>query len=231
MPKEVDAAITEFFAGDLWKAVVEGYGQNLDQVDFESPDYAFLEKLQEDVWNFSAAKNYAQLKSLSEALVDENGKLRSFTEFRNQAMMINTDFVVNWLRSEYNFAVAAAQMGARWQQIEFNKEYLPLIQYETAGDERVRLEHQDLEGITLPVDHPFWDTYYPPNGWNCRCTVRQLSTGKVTPESQVSYPDIPKIFQINFGKEKRVFPPGHPYYEGLPETVLNQAQKLRKRNG
>lgn len=26
-------------------------------------------------------------------------------------------------------------------------------------------------GLTLPADHPFWDTHSPPNGWGCRCRI------------------------------------------------------------
>lgn len=38
-----------------------------------------------------------------------------------------------------------------------------------------RPAHQAWEGITLPVDHPFWDTHMTPNGWRCRCGVSQWS--------------------------------------------------------
>jgi SPP1 gp7 family putative phage head morphogenesis protein len=43
--------------------------------------------------------------------------------------------------------------------------------YTTAGDDRVRETHAALEGITLPKDDPFWKKFWPPNGYNCRCTV------------------------------------------------------------
>lgn len=34
-----------------------------------------------------------------------------------------------------------------------------------------RPEHERLNGLTLPADHPFWKRYYPPNGWGCQCYV------------------------------------------------------------
>lgn len=34
-----------------------------------------------------------------------------------------------------------------------------------------RPQHQAWNGLTLPPDHEFWRTHYPPNGWGCRCYV------------------------------------------------------------
>lgn len=42
-------------------------------------------------------------------------------------------------------------------------------EYITVGDERVREEHAVLDGVKLPKDDPFWNRFWPPNGWNCRC--------------------------------------------------------------
>lgn len=36
---------------------------------------------------------------------------------------------------------------------------------------RPRRAHVALDGITKAADDPFWRTYYPPNGWGCRCRV------------------------------------------------------------
>jgi hypothetical protein len=29
-------------------------------------------------------------------------------------------------------------------------------------------------GLTLPADHPFWQTHFPPNGWGCHCSVQAV---------------------------------------------------------
>lgn len=46
--------------------------------------------------------------------------------------------------------------------------------YATAGDNRVRKSHRELDGTTLPKDDKFWVNFWPPNGWNCRCQVIPL---------------------------------------------------------
>lgn len=43
--------------------------------------------------------------------------------------------------------------------------------YVTVGDDRVRPEHEALDGTTLPKNDPQWNLIYPPNGWACRCQV------------------------------------------------------------
>lgn len=43
-------------------------------------------------------------------------------------------------------------------------------QYSALLDDRVRPDHMDLEGITLPTAHDFWSFRTPPWDHNCRCT-------------------------------------------------------------
>jgi len=65
----------------------------------------------------------------------------------------------------------------------------------------------------------FWDTYYPPNGWNCRCTVVQVLKDKypVTDHSEAMRrggealaKDKKGMFAFNPGKGK-TFPDYNPY--------------------
>ncbi len=42
-----------------------------------------------------------------------------------------------------------------------------------------RVDHVMLDATVLPKDHSFWDTHFPPNGWNCKCYVRFLSKDDV----------------------------------------------------
>lgn len=62
-----------------------------------------------------------------------------------------------------------------WQRIQRVKDRRPWLRYVAVRDARTRPQHLRWHGIVLPVDHPFWRTHFPPNGWFCRCSIQQLS--------------------------------------------------------
>lgn len=70
--------------------------------------------------------------------------------------------------------VHSAHAAGEWQRIERNKEFLPFLTYVASVSERKRPLHLSWVGITLPVDDSWWRSHYPPNGWNCKCSVRQV---------------------------------------------------------
>lgn len=62
-----------------------------------------------------------------------------------------------------------AWSAGRWERIQAAKDSHPFLRYVTRADERVRQSHRVWHNVTLPVDHPWWQTHYPPCGWRCRC--------------------------------------------------------------
>lgn len=108
-------------------------------------------------------------------------------------------------------------MAGRWEDFKKDGDRY-WLQYRTQGDDKVRPEHAELNGITLPASDKFWDTYYPPNGWNCRCTVVQVrKKGDPTTHEDamrraaVAVGPKDRMFRFNPGKEERVFPAYNPY--------------------
>jgi SPP1 gp7 family putative phage head morphogenesis protein len=75
----------------------------------------------------------------------------------------------------YNTNLRMARAAGRWDQIERQAQARPFLRYSAVMDSKTRPEHAAWHGLVLPVDDPFWKTHYPPNGWNCRCTVTQWS--------------------------------------------------------
>jgi hypothetical protein len=43
--------------------------------------------------------------------------------------------------------------------------------YRHTPNEYPRLQHLAWDGLTLPADHPFWQTHFAPNGWGCKCKI------------------------------------------------------------
>jgi len=205
------------------KGVFEGFGGNFSNIEWGSPDYQKLAHLERNVYQFSGAKNWHQLRDLTSA-IREGDKILPYREFRNKALTILDEYQGNWLKTEYNAAIAGSQMASKWT--DFEKHPDALLEYRTMEDARVREEHRLLDKVTRPVGDNFWKTHYPPNGWNCRCTVIRLNEGKATPEKKIPFVEIPKMFQVNLGQEGLVFPKGSAFFVGIPKDVKTQINAL-----
>ncbi|QLB44506.1 phage minor head protein [Mannheimia pernigra] len=78
------------------------------------------------------------------------------------------------LNTIYRTNMQQAYSAARYQRYMDNVDNRPYWQYSAVGDQRTRPAHQALNGKIYRYDDPFWATFYPPNGFNCRCTVIAL---------------------------------------------------------
>lgn len=177
------------------------------------------------------------LKDLTLLLKDQD-KILPSREFKAKAETVLNDYQGRWLQTEYNAAIAGAQMASRWADIERDAQDKSmddiLLEYRTAGDQRVRDEHRKLDRIVRPASDPMWNSVYPPNGWNCRCNVIKKSRGQITPENKrdvaVNSIEVPAIFNTNLGKNGQVFPSKSPYYVNLPADVKLAHIDLQKAN-
>jgi len=200
---------------------------NFAITDNDMPDI-MRTALQDDVFLFGGLKTHAQLFEASKLLLDDKGNLKPFNQLSNEFNKLNSTYNRNYLEAEYEFAVGSSQMAAKWSEFSDSDRYE--LQYRTAGDNRVRDEHAALNNITLPKSDPFWSSYTPPNGWNCRCTTVEVlkdkyegdgylkDSEKAITKGEAATTQLGKdgknrleIFRFNPGADKVVFPPAHPY--------------------
>ena len=203
-------------AQDFINAHADALDTSFQQVHMSD---AMRQRLQRSNYIFSGFKTFHELNEATHALIDENGNRKPFEQFLNDVQKIDQTYNSNYLRAEYNFVHASATMAAKWEEFMQDGDRYNL-QYRTARDNRVRPEHAALHGVTLPITDTFWQEYYPPNGWNCRCTVVQVRKSKypVTPHDEAmalgdeaTGKDTKGIFHFNPGIEQKTFPDYNPY--------------------
>lgn len=180
---------------------------------------AMRKRLHRSDYIFSGMKTFHELNEAFPSLIDENGERKSFERFLNDVRSIDETYNSNYLRAEYNFVTASADMAAKWEGFMQDGDRYHL-QYRTQKDDKVRPEHAALDGVTLPPSDPFWAEFYPPNGWNCRCTVIQVRKSKYPATSheeamrlgdEALQRDSKGIFRFNPGIEQKTIPDYNPY--------------------
>lgn len=81
------------------------------------------------------------------------------------------------IKKIYYTNMQSAYAVGRYKEMLEEADVAPYWQYMAIMDERTRPEHQAMHQKIYKADDPFWSVFYPPNGWGCRCFVRNLTKG------------------------------------------------------
>lgn len=187
-------------------------------------DKSLKKELMENIYIFSGAKTYTQVKDISSLILD-GGKLRPYNQFKKLAVekykLYNTDY----LQAEYETAVGQAQTAVKWQQIESEAETFPYLKRSAVMDANTSPECVILNDIIAPVGSAFWATRSPLTHFRCRCILEQIdkyedvklsSQGKID-RAMKATDHINPLFKGNPGKDKVIFNDSHPYFDVAPK--------------
>ncbi|WP_047257994.1 phage minor head protein [Chromobacterium subtsugae] len=167
---------------------------------FESKGYALGFDWRE-VWQEAHARAFTVagvlktdvLQDIRQALADALKRGTTYADFRAQltpvlqrkgwlgsGSVVDTDtgeiygrqLTPRRLETIWSTNLQSAYMAGRWAAQMEQVDTHPWWEYVAVLDNRTRPAHAALNGECYRYDDPFWATFYPPNGYRCRCRVR-----------------------------------------------------------
>ena len=101
------------------------------------------------------------------------------------------------LKTIYRTNLQGSYNAGRWKAQQETANSFPWLEYVAVVDPSTRTTHAAMDGFIARADDPIWDTIYPPNGFQCRCRVKNISAqeaasrGGASPKSQIppGFPD------------------------------------------
>ena len=192
------------------KPDVDAFLQEYLSIDWNLPRSQAIRSLTDEAFSYA---NVSLGKLLNEIKDDALTALESglsFADWKEQMQLTGFENANPFhLRTNFDTAANGSYHAAKWREIEDNRELFPYLRYVTMEDELVRDEHIILQNTVLPIDDPFWSIYYPPNGYNCRCSVEQLMLSEA--EADPNYgnspltPELDPRFAKNSGQTGTIF--------------------------
>lgn len=116
----------------------------------------------------------------------------TFQEFQKAVKESGIELSPHHLNNIFRTNIQNAYAHGIWTQQQENKANRPYLRYSSLSDSRVRPSHLALNNIIRHIDDSFWYTYYPPNGFECRCGVDALTEAQAKREGITSDDDLPK---------------------------------------
>lgn len=215
---------------EICDRINEAARKGLDESGTVDPDDDFRTAILRNNEVFAAFKVHRMQNDMAKLLLDSNGNLKPFEQWRKEVMPIASHQVGQWLRTEYNTAVIRAHQAADWRQFEREKDVLPNLRWMPSTSVNPGKDHMVFWGTVRPIDDPFWNEHRPGDRWNCKCDLSS------TDDPVTEIPDFTKKdnphpgLDNNPGKDGKLFSDTHPYianaYPGAKKAVERLMGKL-----
>lgn len=195
------------------EATIDGLSQSQQPPTHEQEFYKELRHSNEV---FAAFKVHKMGSLMALKLTDEDGKLKSYRQWKEDIKGISNHFLNAWLKTEYNTAVIRAHNAADWRQFEHNKDIMPNLRWMPTVSPNPEAEHRVFweRKLTRPIDDPFWNKHRPGNRWNCKCSL-EATDDPITPlptEAEIRGDQPQRGLENNPGKDGQLFSKKHPYF-------------------
>lgn len=207
------------------KAVDEGFGR----VEFGNPDFDFVNDLKYSNAVFSAFKTHRQQNDMAKLLTDDEGNLKSFSQFKKDTQHLIGAYNQNWLATEYNTAVLRASSAAQFKKFERDADLYPNLKWLQSTSVDKREGHVKFYGIVKAITDPFWKEHYPGNLWNCKCDITNTDEPADRKTPKADYDPAPGLDE-NPAYSHSLFSKSNPYqknaYKGASVAVASMIEEV-----
>lgn len=162
---EIEENLFEAFRQVLNEAVDQAF----PGITASDPDYNFYEELRSNNEVFAAFKTHKMQNEIAAELLDGDGVLKSFSQWRKDVESIVDHHTEHYLRVEYDTAVIRAHHAAEWRQFEREREILPRLKWIPSTSVTPRESHMVFWNRVFEMNDPILNIHRPGDEWGCKC--------------------------------------------------------------
>jgi SPP1 gp7 family putative phage head morphogenesis protein len=124
------------------------------------------------------------------------------------------------LKTIFRTNMQSAYMAGKYREFMDQAKQRPYWQYTAVIDLRTRDMHATMDGKVFRYDDPIWKVIWPPNDYNCRCSVRSYSQRDIDRRGLTVSSSAGKLSQVQIPQPDGSFITVTRYSEGGPAGVV-----------
>lgn len=140
-------------------------------------------------------------------------------ELKGTSKEVHSEIIARYERQtdvEDNLTVNTARGVKRWLEFKKSEDIYPNLEYMPTRSANPRQSHRAYYGIVRPMNDPIWSNLYPPNGFECKCWVRQTDAQPTIEDIEPI--NLPSGVSGNAAIDKVIFSPNHNMVKNLTKS-------------